>query len=189
MTNAELAILSLVAEAPRHGYEIEQVIEERGMRDWTEVGFSSIYYLLKKLERDGLVKSKLKAAPRGPARKVYSATRAGRKTLHENVLKALSVPQPCYSPFELGLSNLPGIPPREALAALQKYRQALIERLERGKISREAQQPLPYYVEAMFDHGITIGEAEVKWIEKFIRQLEKLATSGESTHENHSNAP
>ena len=54
LTNAELAILSLVAETPRHGYEIEQVIERRGMREWTEVGFSSIYYLLKKLETDGL---------------------------------------------------------------------------------------------------------------------------------------
>ena len=30
MTNAELAILGLVGETPRHGYEIEQVIEERG---------------------------------------------------------------------------------------------------------------------------------------------------------------
>ena len=45
MTNAELAILSLIAEQPRHGYQIDQVIQERGMREWTEVGFSSIYYL------------------------------------------------------------------------------------------------------------------------------------------------
>ena len=51
MTNAELAILSLVAEQPRHGYEIENVIEQRGMRAWTEIGFSSIYYILKKLEK------------------------------------------------------------------------------------------------------------------------------------------
>jgi hypothetical protein len=29
-----MAILSLVFEQPRHGYEIEQVIEERGMRNW-----------------------------------------------------------------------------------------------------------------------------------------------------------
>ena len=50
MTNAELAILSLVVEQPRHGYEIERVIGERGMREWTEVGFSTIYSLLKKLE-------------------------------------------------------------------------------------------------------------------------------------------
>ena len=50
MTNAELAILSLIGEKPRHGYDIEQVIEVRGMRDWTEIGFSSIYYILRKLE-------------------------------------------------------------------------------------------------------------------------------------------
>ena len=74
MTNAELAILSLVAEQPRHGYEIEQVIEARGMREWTEVGFSSIYYLLKKLERRGLVEGHLEAAERGPARKIYRLT-------------------------------------------------------------------------------------------------------------------
>jgi len=67
MTNAELAILSLVAERPRHGYEIEQVIAERGMRDWTEVGFSSIYYLLKKLEQEHLIESRLEATDRGPS--------------------------------------------------------------------------------------------------------------------------
>ena len=29
ISNAELALLSLIAEQPRHAYEIEQVIEER----------------------------------------------------------------------------------------------------------------------------------------------------------------
>jgi DNA-binding PadR family transcriptional regulator len=55
MTNAELAVLSLIAEQPRHGYDIEQIIEARGMRDWTEIGFSSIYYLLNKLEEAGMI--------------------------------------------------------------------------------------------------------------------------------------
>ena len=59
MTNAELAILSLVAEQPRHGYEIESVIEQRGMRAWTEIGFSSIYYILKKLEKAGLIAAEI----------------------------------------------------------------------------------------------------------------------------------
>ena len=59
MTNAELAILSLIAEQPRHGYDIEQIIEARGMREWTEIGFSSIYYLPNKLEKAGLVESQL----------------------------------------------------------------------------------------------------------------------------------
>ena len=90
MTNAELAILSLIAEQPRHGYQIDQVIKERGMREWTEVGFSSIYYLLKKLEGQGLIEGRLWEAERGPARKVFTATSAGESALHAAVLDALS---------------------------------------------------------------------------------------------------
>jgi DNA-binding PadR family transcriptional regulator len=172
LTNAESAILSLVAETPRHGYEIEQVIEKRGMRDWTEVGFSSIYYLLKKLEKDGLVEGQLEQAERGPARKVYRPTQAGWEALRDGVLEALSVPQPCYSPLQLGLANLPGIPPDEAIAALQQYRDALITRRDYAQARWDAQKPLPYFVEAMFDYSVTMLKAEIAWIEKFIEKVE-----------------
>jgi DNA-binding PadR family transcriptional regulator len=172
LTNAELAILSLVTEKPRHGYEIEQVIEERGMREWTEVGFSSIYYLLKKLEKEGLVEGQLEEAERGPARKVYRPTPAGREALRNGVIEALSVPQPCYSPLQLGLANLPSIPPDEAIAAFQQYRQALTARRDYAQARWDAQKPLPYFVDAMFDHAITMANAEAKWIETFITQME-----------------
>ena len=92
MTNAELAVLGLVAERPRHGYEIDQVIKERGMRDWTDVGFSTIYYLLKNLERDGLIEGRLEEPERGPARRVFHLTSGGRKAFQAAVLDALSVP-------------------------------------------------------------------------------------------------
>ena len=55
LTDAELLVLGLVAEMPRHGYQLEQVIEERGMREWTRIGFSSIYFVLGKLRKMGLV--------------------------------------------------------------------------------------------------------------------------------------
>ena len=172
MTNAELAILSLIAEQPRHGYEIEQVIEERGMREWTEIGFSSIYYLLKKLKRDGLIEGQLEEAKRGPARKVYHPTPAGRETLRAGVLDALSVPRRCYLPLQLGLANLPGISPAEALTALRQYRDALAARLEHVQTRWEGQRPLPYFVDAMFDHSVTMIRAEIEWVERFIEQME-----------------
>ena len=172
MTNAELAILSLIVEKSRHGYEIEQVIEERGMRDWTEVGFSSIYYLLKKLEKDGLVEGRIEqAAGRGPARKVYHITPAGGEALRAGVLDALSVPRRRYSPLQLGLANLPYISHAEALAALQQYRDDLVARLEHVQARWESQRPLPYFVDAMFSHSITMIEAELNWITGFTSQL------------------
>jgi DNA-binding PadR family transcriptional regulator len=172
MTNAELAILSLVVERPRHGYEIEQVIEERGMRDWTEVGFSSIYYLLKKLEREGLVEGRLQEAGRGPARRVYHATTAGMEARRTGVLDALSTPRRGTSPLLLGLSNLPGILPTEAVAALRQCRAALSTRLEHVQEKWDSQRPVPPYVDAMFDHSVTMLKTEIAWIDNFIVQMD-----------------
>lgn len=172
LTNAEIAILSLVAEQPRHGYEIEQVIEEREMREWTEVGFSSIYYLLKKLDQKGLVEGRLEEAERGPARKVYQLTSAGGQALRAGVLDALAVPRRAYPPLQLGLANLPGVPVAEALHALGAYRDALSSRLEHVRARWENGKPLPDHVDAMFDYSVTLIGAERKWIERFIEQIE-----------------
>jgi len=174
MKNTELAILTLIAQQPRHGYEIEQVIEERGMRDWTEVGFSSIYYLLKKLEKDNLIEGYVERhVGQGPARKVYRITESGREAVHAGVLEALYVPQRTYPLLQLGLANLAGISRSEALAALRKYRDNLNDRLEYVQHKRDRQRPLPYSVEAIFSHSITMIMAERSWIEDLIKQLEE----------------
>ncbi len=173
MTNAELAILSLVVEQPRHGYEIEQVIEERGMREWTEVGFSSIYYLLKKLERDGMIEGRLEEAGRGPARKVYNATPDGRQAMHAGRLDALTVPRRCYPLLQLGLAGLPGLPQDQALAALRRYHDALAGRLAQVQANWEGKGPLPYFIDAMFDYSTTMIRAEMAWIEKLIHTVER----------------
>jgi len=172
MTNAELAILSLVVEQPRHGYEIEQVIEERGMRDWTEIAFSSIYYLLKKLEEEGLIEGRLQESTRGPARKVYQATPAGGKAYRAAVLEALAVPCHWYSTLLLGLSGLPGVPLVQAMAALRRYRAALIERRDDVQANWDRQRPLPGFVDALFDYSVTIIQAEITWVEGFIARME-----------------
>lgn len=173
MTNAELAILSLIAEQPRHGYDIEQVIEQRGMRDWTEIGFSSIYYLLNKLEKDGMVESRLeKSKGKGPARKVYSITAEGRRAHTKGVLAALSTPTSSSRTFLMGLSNLPVIPHEELIKALNMYSVRVEESLERMRGRADEQQPLPSFVEAMFDYSQVLAEAEHEWIRNFIREVE-----------------
>ena len=173
MTNAEIAILSLVSEAPRHGYEIEQTIEERGMREWTEIGFSSIYYLLKKLEKTGLVKSQLiPTHGRGSARRVYQITPKGRAALNEATLEALSQPKQSYPSILLGIANLPLLSPEQTEGALRSYREGLAERLEQITAQAESQRPLPDHVDLLFDYSLMTLEAEKNWVTKVIRKLE-----------------
>ena len=174
MTNAELAILSLIAEQPRHGYEIERVIQERGMREWTEVGFSSIYYLLKKLERGGLVISRIgRKVGRGPAPRVYGITSDGRDAWDLAVREALSTPQSGQRPFLLGLANAAGLPAGELVLTLRLYRERLAARREhvRGRVRQ--QRPLPEHVEALFDYSLAMIKAEEDWVAGYINKLEK----------------
>jgi DNA-binding PadR family transcriptional regulator len=174
MTNAELAVLTLVAEEPRHGYAIEQVIEARGMREWTEVGFSSIYYLLGKLEERGLVESQPADSPgQGPPRKVYHITEAGRQACHEGLLEALSTPKRPFSPLQLALANLPALSREEAVKGLGAYRQQLLARQEDLWRKRLRQPSLPYFVEAMFSHSLALIQAELEWTESFMEKLEQ----------------
>ena len=174
MTNAELAILSLIAEKPRHGYAIEQTIEARGMREWTEIGFSSIYYLLNKLEKAGLIHSRIEQTEgQGPARKIYQVTDAGREALTAATYQALTTPRGGSVPFLLGLSNFPVLSPSQALEALQVYRQQLMARQQHLLQRAETQREAPFFVSAMFDYSLTLLQAEIEWLNEFIQKLEE----------------
>ncbi|MEA4906653.1 MAG: PadR family transcriptional regulator [Anaerolineaceae bacterium] len=177
MTNAETAILTLLAEQPRYGYEIEQIIAERGMREWTEIGFSSIYYLLKKLEREGLVSARLESeGGQGPARKVYRLTPAGQAALHETVLDILTHPRRVYRSLDLGIANLPGLALPDAIAALRQYCRELEERREhvRARWSRPENAGFEQ-VDWLFELSLTLIEAELGWVETLLGRLEAKA--------------
>jgi DNA-binding PadR family transcriptional regulator len=175
MTNAELAILSLIVEEPRHGYQIEQVIEHRGMRNWTEIGFSSIYFILRKLEKKGLIESH--SAPsegKGPGRKVYSPTEAGRQAWHAAALESFSTVAPRHNPFLIGLSVQPAFSQEEALKALETYRDHLIQEhdfVKRRWEDQSAEYDLPSHVAAMYDYSLNLIQAELNWIDGYIRTL------------------
>ena len=177
VTEAELTILHLLAERPRHGYEIEQLIEARGMREWTAIGFSSIYYLLNKLEKSGgekrpaLAESWLEQGTGGPARKVYQITQAGMAALRDGALAALADSEGDNQSLLLGLANLAVLEKEEALAALMTHRQGLAERRERVAGRAAGQQPLPDFVEALFDYSQSMMAARSEWLDSFVEEI------------------
>src|SRR5437016_6529866 len=51
LTIPDLVILSLLAERPMHGYEVNATLEDRKIRDWAPVSRPQIYYSLEKLAK------------------------------------------------------------------------------------------------------------------------------------------
>jgi DNA-binding PadR family transcriptional regulator len=166
LTAAEMLVLGLVAEMPRHGYQLQQVIEERGMREWTQIGFSSIYFVLSKLETMKLVAAKRPAEAKANtrAKKIYSVTKAGRRALVTQTLTGLRTVRPTYSSVLLGMINWSVLKRDNALQALQARRNAIEAKVERLSNIQTDQQPLPDFIEALFDHSIGQLKAEAEWV-------------------------
>ena len=174
LTDAELALLSLLAESPMHGYQIEQTIEERGMRDWTQIGFSSIYYLLDKMKSKGWLTSSLSQEPgKGPARHVYQITSAGQETWRTAVLDALSNPHQAYSNFMIGLANIIALDPAEVHAAVSRHHAQLLERRAHVKAKLDSyDNQIPWEVVQLFDLSLAQIDCQLNWTAGFLQQLE-----------------
>lgn len=162
LTDSELLLLGLVAEMPRHGYEIEQTLEARGMREWTQIGFSSIYFVLGKLEKSGLVLSEVPSGAK--ARKVFSITQLGREALSSMTAEALGNYRPTFSSLLLGMVNWPLLERDSAVEALEARVSSIDAEVERLERLRRQRQPMPDYVEVLFDFSCGQLEAERNWI-------------------------
>jgi DNA-binding PadR family transcriptional regulator len=173
MNDSELAVLGLLVERPRHGYDIEKVIEERDMREWTEIGFSSIYAILARLEADGLIEHQVQPSiGQGPPRKVFTVTEQGESAWREACLELLATPEGGQLSFLLGLVALPALPQGAALQALRRHRENLREREQRVASRKVETGPnAPLFLQGMFDYSLKLLQAEVEWCDEFVDRL------------------
>ena len=74
----DLCLLAVIDEGPAYGYEMTKRLRARGM---SIVGEGSIYPLLGRLERDGLVETRREASNGGPPRKYYELSSDGKRSL------------------------------------------------------------------------------------------------------------
>jgi PadR family transcriptional regulator PadR len=78
----DLCLLAIMAEEPAYGYEMTRRLRERGL---SIVGEGSIYPLLGRLEREGLVETYRATSNGGPPRKYYRPSRKGHRALADGV--------------------------------------------------------------------------------------------------------
>jgi PadR family transcriptional regulator PadR len=74
----EHCVLALLTGQPRYGFEI---VQRLGQIDGMLTSEGTMYPLLGRLRRDGLVQSVWKESPTGPPRRYYQLTAEGQRTL------------------------------------------------------------------------------------------------------------
>ena len=136
LSHVEALLLSLVAEKPSYAYELEKEIEWRQMRRWVKIGVASIYQVLRRLERKGLVTSKKEREGNLPERSRYFLTERGREELVATAKELLSRLEWYYLDLNLGLECSHVLTPEEIAACLKRRLKAVesnLKRLDRDK--------------------------------------------------------
>ncbi len=75
-----MCLLALIDEEPSYGYEMVRKLEIRGL---DLVSDGSIYPLLSRLQKQGLVEGYFEGSTGGPQRKYYRIRNEGASRLHE----------------------------------------------------------------------------------------------------------
>ena len=165
-TEAELVVLGMLAEHPQYGYDLNKLIEQRGVRNWTSIGFSSTYYLLNKLEQKGYAQSPVS----DDQRRLYSITAQGRSICLQSTRHLLGTRASPRTPFLVGIANSHMLAQPEANELLGGRRNQLVDQLGVLKHLRETQQPLPAHAERLFRYSIAMIEAEIAWLDNEMKE-------------------
>jgi len=174
-----IAVLSLLQESPRSGYEIKQIADER-MKGVAEITSGTVYYTLKWLEKRGWAKASLSRRGRRPERRVYRITKAGRKGFLALLEEAAFETDHFYSPFDVALYFAPHLPSATMLKAVEKRLEDLERYRETIRLA-EAKFPerWPYHLYYLREKTKQIADCNERWCLRLKRKIQERACSME----------
>ena len=167
---SEQLILGILSEQPRHGYDIEKIIIETGMRKCAVVGFSSIYYVLERLEEKGLATGD---DTQGNEKKQYSITNGGVSVLKAETKKRIAERMPANTHFMTGLATSNLIGASELAKSLEQRKVELASDLEALKDKQFTIENIPQSARRLLELGETLLEAELRWINKELERTKQ----------------
>ena len=166
-SDADIVVLSLLAEQPRHGYDLDRVIEQRGYRQWTSLAFSSVYYLLKRLSERGLLEPDEGSQGR---RTVFRVTEAGRRELRQAAGERVLAPAPPSAGVLTALNAYSRLDDPELVTLLVRRAEALLGRLDELRALRA--QVDEEHALAIFDYEILRQEADLAWTRSLLKKAD-----------------
>jgi DNA-binding PadR family transcriptional regulator len=181
-TVPDLVILSLLAERPMHGYQVNATLEQRNIREWAPVSRPQIYYSLDKLVKLGLIRvAKDENPAAGPERTVFETTAQGRDRLADALESRHWIEDRAYQPFVIWLALSWQTRGRTFRNQLKGRHQFLSERLvsERATLKAVRKEVGHDHHEAVWILELKIDQTrlEIRWIEGILANADKRAAA------------
>ena len=177
ISDIEAVILGLISSGSTYGYAIEKAIEVGNMREWTEIAFSSIYTILRRMKKGNIITS-VRETVNGRSRNTYNLTDKGREELIKKLQFNLSNKEKVISSFDVSISCLIMLSKDDVIKALNEYTNSINDRIERYIVRRDQinarlvdKDPQQFFLTALGDRHITMLEAEKEWLDEYLKEI------------------
>lgn len=169
------AILGLLAQKPRHGYELHSAFSTVVGGDAWEVKPAQIYTTLERLEESGLVETKSDLGEgREPDRRIYAITHDGHealKTWFNEGVPTEHQRDEFYVKLMIGLVSGEADPAR----IIQNQRSRLFQEMHDATTQRDKYDPHAEMAQILLtDKAIMHLEADLRWLDMIEMRLETI---------------
>ena len=180
----ELTVLGLLAERPRHPYDMQRELRLRGNTAYVRGLPRSLYGAVDTLREQGLVVAEGTSREGArPERTIYAATDAGREEFRRRLLHLLATPSD-RGTFFAALSLLAGLDREDVVHALRARREELRDVRDRSRRQLEmALQTVPRLVVVEGEYLLDQIAAEDRWVGALIGDAESGVLSWDLTWE------
>lgn len=170
------AILGLLTQKPRHGYELRAAFEAvvGGDANWN-VKPAQIYTTLERLEEAGLVERTSDLGEGNePSRRIYAVTQAGHQSLQEWFANGVT-PEHQHDEFFIKLMVALASGEADPARIIQTQRVHLYQELHAATALRDSYDPRTEIAQILLLDKVTMHlEADLRWLDMTEMRLEEV---------------
>jgi DNA-binding PadR family transcriptional regulator len=169
-------LLGLLAQRPRHGYELHQAFEALvgGKNNW-EVKPAQVYTTLSRLEKSGLVVQVSVEQEGGPEKVIYTITETGQKELQDWLSEPVKTQHQRDEFFLKLILNLvsEGSDPTKIIYTQRASLYQELHDLTTQRAEANPQSELAYIL--LMDQAIMRVEADLRWLDLVEARIDEIA--------------
>jgi DNA-binding PadR family transcriptional regulator len=170
------ALLALLEEGPRYGYQLRAEFEQRTGSTWP-LNVGQVYTTLTRLERDGLVEG---TGADDEGHVMYEVTTAGRDEVSAWFTTPVPRTQPPRDELAIKLALAVTVPGVDVGSLIQRQRTATMTALrDYTRLKRDGDGDLAWSL--VLDSLVFAAEAEIRWLDHCETRLRRAASERDRT--------
>lgn len=162
------AILGILKEAPRHGYDLKNIFDEQIGNFWN-LNYGQIYTTLDRLKKEGLVHCTEEEQESRPDKKVYYISPKGIRELARWLQEPITKPRPLRDELFIKLLFMSREDPDPVLQLIEQQTQVYMEHMRdltdsKYCLTKNGINKNNIMSDLLMDAALFHAEADVRWL-------------------------